>query len=139
MNDTHTLFIAVRLQRGADARYGLSRHNTELLDSNIDKRNAALKNMITFWVDHGVEYKIDGCSLFWLEVAGPHDAEYFLHHNEVEFAFSESWYKEQEASIRGRAGLAYYDACADIARAIPLKKQTRQIAYSIKQTRDQAA
>jgi len=139
MKDTQTLFIAVRLQRSADARYGLSRHNTELLDSNIEKRNAALKNMISFWIDHGVEYQVDGCSLFWLEVEGPHSAEYFLHHNEVEFAFSAQWYKEQESGIRGRAGVAYYDACASIASAIPLKTQDRSINYSVKDARSKAA
>jgi len=139
MNDTQTLFIAVRLQRSADARYGLSRHDTELLDSNIEKRNAALKNMISFWMDNGVEHQVDGCALFWLEIEGPHSAEYFLHHNEVEFAFSAQWYKEQESGIRGRAGMAYYDACADMAREIPLKAQARAITYSVKGARNQAA
>ena len=127
----HSLYIAIRLKRLSDAVHGFNEHDTKVIDSNIERRSPALKNISQEFYDSGMEYEIDGHKLFWLHVEGPSDAEYFSKFNEVECVFDQSWFDGQQARIRSYAGMAYYDACAEIAKDLGKKPQDREIAYSI--------
>jgi len=100
---------------------------------NIQKRNQALNNAINSLTDNGLEATLKGYNLFWVEVESPHDSEYFLGFNEVEFAFPKDWYLTKEKEMRGKRGNVYWDACAELAKSLKMKDQVRAISYTAKQ------
>lgn len=125
--------IAVRLKSPHHGYAGFTVQKSTVLNSGLDKRDPALKNITEALYDNALEYRVDGCSLFWFQVDDEHSLDYYLNMNEVEIAFDSAWYEKEKARIRGFSGHRYYDACAELAKQWTLKAQDREINYKLPQ------
>lgn len=128
--------IAVRLKNIRDIKIAFGykeshEHKRELIDSNIEKRDPALKNLVNELFDRGLAYTVDNCSLFWLQIKDENTLEYYLGKNEVEVVFDSQWFDEQKARIRNFNGINYVEACGALADQFTIKNQEREIDYEI--------
>ncbi len=129
-------YIAVRLKNIRDSKVAFGykeshQHKRELIDSNIEKRDPALKNLVNELFDRGLAYTVDNCSLYWLQIKDENSLEYYLGKNEVEVVFESQWFEEQKARIRNFNGINYVEACGALADQFTLKNQEREIDYEI--------
>lgn len=123
--------IAVRLKSYYHGETGFQYNGATVVNSALEKRDPALKNITEELHNRGLSFDIDGCGLHWFQVEDENPCAFYRNFNEVEVAFDSDWFEAQKARIRGMAGKLYYDACAQIAHDIELKDQSRQISYSL--------
>ncbi len=121
-------YIAVRLK---SIHHGEDRFSAEactIVNSRMEKREPALKNITDALFDLGIEYEIDSHALFWFLIDDDQAVDELLCYADIELAFEASWYDAEKARIRGYTGIHYYDACVELAKAFTLKDQTRLIS-----------
>lgn len=128
--------IAVRLKRFDDSTiaFGYNKNHKnkrQLIDANIEKRDPALRNLVDGLLDRGMEFLVDGCRLFWLQIDDDNSLEYYQSLNEVECVFYSDWFEEKKKSIRYRHGASYVQGCLDLADHFEIKDQSRKIDYEI--------
>jgi hypothetical protein len=123
--------IAVRLKSIYHGNPGFEYQGAKVLNSGLEKRDPALRNITEALYERGVEYSIDDCSLYWFLIEDDNDCQFYLGLNEVELAFEAEWFESEKARIRGFAGQRYYSACEDIAQGWLIKDQTRPISYTL--------
>lgn len=128
--------IAVRLKRYQDSEKAFCykekhEHKRQLVDSNIEKRDPALRNLIEGLCDKGLQQEVDGCSLFWFSVNDLNSVDYYKEKNEVEFVFESAWFDEQKQRIRCHRGMSYVNECIKLADQFDIKNQDRKIDYVI--------
>lgn len=123
--------IAVRLKSYYHGETGFQYNGATVVNSALEKRDPALKNITEELHNQGLAFDIDGCSLYWFQIEDDKTCDFYNHFNEVEVVFESDWFDSQKARIRGMAGKMYYDACAEIARNVTLKDQSRPISYSL--------
>lgn len=129
--------IAVRLKNISDSKIAFGykethQHKRELIDSNIEKRDPALKNLVNELFERGLAYTVDDCSLYWLQINDDNSLEYYRGKNEVEIVFDSRWFEQHKARIRNYNGIQYVDACGALADQFSIKDQQREINYKIK-------
>ena len=123
--------IAVRLKSPHHGYAGFAVQKSTVLNSGLDKRDPALRNLTEALYDRGLAYDVDGCGLYWFQIEDAHSLEYYRNLNEVEVVFESSWYDAEKARIRGFSGHRYYDACAEMAKTWALGDQNRKISYQV--------
>lgn len=123
--------IAVRLKSPHHGHTGFSVQKSTVLNSGLDKRDPALRNLTEALYARGLAYAVDGCSLYWFQVEDNRSLEHYRHLNEVEVAFESAWFDAHKARIRGFSGNRYYDACADLAKDMNFRDQQRLINYTL--------
>lgn len=121
------IYLAVRAQKLSDAKNALTAANIDVLNSNVDRIEPAIRNLAEGLHRRGVVYDIAGCGLFWLLVEGGDDIGRFSDFSAVECVFSAEWYQVQAAKVRYLKGMAYCDTTAEWAEQFPLADQTRVI------------
>ncbi len=124
--------VAVRLKSYYHGEAGFQYNGATVVNSALEKRDPALKNITEELHNLGLAFEVDGCSLFWFQIEDDHSVEFYLTFNEVEIAFESDWFEEQKSRIRSKAGNQYYDACAEIARDFAFKDQSRSIQYKVR-------
>jgi hypothetical protein len=123
--------IAVRLKSFYHGNAGFEYQGAKVLNSGLEKRDPALRNITEALYDRGLNFDVDGCALHWFLIEDDHDVNHYLTLNEVEVAFEADWFEAEKSRIRGFTGARYFDACSDIAASWPLKDQSRQICYTL--------
>jgi len=128
--------IAVRLKRYSDSEEAFRpndkhAHARRLIDSNIEKRDPALRNLTDGLFERGLAPIVDGCRLYWFLVDDDNSIEYYLGKNEVECVFDAQWFEQQKKRIRYYQGIRYVDECAKLADQFLIKPQDRKIDYVI--------
>lgn len=121
-------YIAVRLRSIHHGEERFSAAGCTIVNSRMEKREPALKNITDALYDLGVEYEIDNHALFWFLIDDDQAVDERLCYADIELAFDASWYDAEKARIRGYTGIHYYDACVELAKAFTLKDQTRLIS-----------
>jgi hypothetical protein len=121
-------YIAVRLKSIHHGEDRFSADACTIVNSRMEKREPALKNITDALFDLGVEYEIDSHALFWFLIDDDQAADEHQCYADIELAFEASWYDAEKARIRGYTGIHYYDACVELAKAFTLKDQTRLIS-----------
>ncbi|WP_439136335.1 hypothetical protein [Pseudomaricurvus sp.] len=121
----------MRLKSYYHGETGFQYNGAAVVNSALEKRDPALKNITEELHNLGLVFDIDGCSLFWFQIDDDQTCDFYHRFNEVEVVFESEWFEAQKARIRGMAGTMYYDACAEIARSVVLKDQSRPISYSL--------
>lgn len=127
-------YIAVRLKRFSDAEkaFGQSdkwRHPRQLLASRVDKRDPALRNFTEGLEKRGLQFIVDGCALYWLQISDQNSLEYYMERNEVECVFFCDWFDEFKRTIRYYQGKQYVDECIALGEGFTVKDQNRKIDY----------
>ena len=102
-----------------------------MVNYHLEKRDPALRNFTDACLDLGLEYQIDGCNFYWFQIDDEHPVGFYQRFREIELVFTAQWFEEQKTRIRGLAGAEYIDACRELAAAMPLKDQTRDISYRL--------
>ncbi len=121
--------IALRLRKPHDARIAFTIRKTTIINSALEKRDPALRNLTEGLYANGLEFEVDDCRLYWFQIDDEKTVEFYLSFNEVECAFTSSWLEEQKARFRYMAGIKYYDASSGLAKIFDVKNQSRSIAY----------
>ncbi len=121
-------YIAVRLKSIHHGEDRFSAEACSIVNSRMEKREPALKNITDALYDLGIEYEIDSHALFWFLIDDDQAVDEHLCYADIELAFEASWYDAEKARIRGYTGIHYYDACVELAKAFTLKDQTRLIS-----------
>ncbi len=121
-------YIAVRLKSIHHGEERFSTAGCTIVNSRMEKREPALKNITDALYDLGVDYEIDNHALFWFLIDDEQPVEEHLCYADIELVFEASWYDAEKARIRGYTGIHYYDACVELAKAFALKDQTRLIS-----------
>lgn len=129
-------YIAVRLTRMSDAEkafgdYGKWKNKRQLLTSRVDRRDPALRNLTEGLHKRGLQYIVDGCDLYWLQILDKNSLGYYLEKNEVECVFYCDWFDEFKRSIRYFQGKQYVDQCIALGEKFVLKDQHRKITYRL--------
>ena len=112
---------------------GFALQGATVINSELEKRDPALKNITEALHAKGLEYTVDGCALYWFQIEDPKGLEYYLTLNEVEVGFYSDWFEKEKSRIRGHAGNRYYDACEAIASSLTFRNQSRDIRYTLPQ------
>ena len=128
--------IAVRLKKFSDGEAAFSykethTHKRQLVESRLEARDPALRNITEALFERGLKYSVDGCSLYWFQVDDDNTVEYYQECNEVECVFSSDWFEEEKKKIRYYQGIKYVDECYGLAEQFTLKCQERPIDYQV--------
>ncbi len=123
--------LAVRLKRISDAKSGFEHKGSVLLNSGLERRDPALKNLFEALFDRGLSYDVHGCGVYWVLVEDEHSIQHYLNINEVELGFDADWFEQEKAKIRGLSGVGYFNACAAMAKEFSIKDQGRTINYRL--------
>lgn len=121
-------YVAIRLKSIHHGEERFSAKGSTIVNSRMEKREPALKNITDALFDLGLDYEIDKHSLVWFLIDDDQAAEEHLCYVDIEIAFEASWYEAEKARIRGYTGIHYYDACVELAKGFTLKDQTRLIS-----------
>lgn len=123
--------VAVRLRLSSDGEKAFKIQKSSVVNSVLEKRDPALRNIIEALIHKGLAYTVDGCDLFWFQVEDQRTPEYYEQMNEVEVVFSSEWFEKEKEKIRHYGGAKYYDACSDLVKGYMIKNQERKIRYSV--------
>ncbi len=121
-------YIAVRLKSIHHGEDRFSASDCKIINSRMEKREPALKNITDALYDLGLDYEIDNHALFWFLIDDDQSVDNHRCYGDVEIAFEARWYDAEKARIRGYTGIHYYDACVELAKAFAVKDQTRLIS-----------
>ncbi|BFM14796.1 hypothetical protein R50073_09790 [Maricurvus nonylphenolicus] len=121
-------YVAIRLKSIHHGEERFSAKGCTIINSRMEKREPALKNITDALFDLGLDYEIDKHSLVWFLIDDDQSAEEHLCYVDIEVAFEACWYEAEKARIRGYTGIHYYDACVELAKGFTLKDQTRLIS-----------
>jgi hypothetical protein len=123
--------IALRLKKAHHADIGFSLKNANIINASLEKRDPALKNLIEGLHSRGLEFVVDGCSLYWFQIEDDRPPSFYFELNEVECVFESAWFESHKEKIRHMAGIKYYDASAGLAENFDIKDQSRRIDYDL--------
>ncbi|WP_086931927.1 hypothetical protein [Agarilytica rhodophyticola] len=128
--------IAVRLKRFVDSEIAFGykethKYKRRLVNSNIDQRDPALRNLTEGLYQKGLSYVVDDCQLYWFQIEDGNSLEYYQGKNEVECVFYSDWFEEQKTKIRYYQGIRYVDECIALADHFDIKDQDRKVDYVI--------
>jgi len=123
--------IAVRLRKFHHGQLAFEMNNSTVINANIEKRDPALKNLIEGLINHGMDYTVDGCDLYWFQIDDEFPVSHYQPMNEVEVVFESEWFEQKKESFRHMSGMKYFDASAGLAADFALKDQNRKIAYQL--------
>lgn len=133
-------YVAVRLKSIHHGEERFSAKGSTIINSRMEKREPALKNISDALYDLGLDYEIDKQGMVWFLIDDDQSAEEHLCYADIEIAFDASWYETQKARIRGYTGMHYYDACVELAKGFSLKDQTRLISDAkLEKAKDEAS
>lgn len=121
--------VAVRLKRQYDGKVGFELQNATVLNSNLESRDPALRNIIESLHRLGMSYYIDGCRVFWFQIDDDREPEWYEELQEVECAFITTWFEEEKKKINHLSGADYFAACDRLAESLTLKDQERDLTY----------
>lgn len=123
--------IAVRLQKAHHADIGFSQKNAKVINASLEKRDPALKNLTEGLHARGLEFVVDGCSLYWFQIEDDRPPSFYAALNEVECVFGSAWFEAEKDKIRHMSGTRYFDASAGLAEQFDIKDQRRRIDYDV--------
>lgn len=123
--------VAVRLKLSSDGEKAFAIQKSDIVNSVLEKRDPALRNIIEALQDRGLAYSVDGCDLYWFQVDDERTPCYYQKMNEVEVVFSSEWFEKEKEKIRHYGGIKYYDACSNLVQEYEIKNQQRKIQYSV--------
>lgn len=123
--------VAVRLKSYYHGDAGFQYNGAIVVNSALEKRDPALKNIMEELHNQGLAFEVDKCKVFWFQIDDDKPAEFYTNFNEVELAFESEWFEAQKVRIRSMTGNQYYNACADIVKGFVLKDQSRLINYKV--------
>ncbi len=124
-------YIALRIRNISDAKAAFRRHSAIVIDSSVDKKDPALKNLAEGLHERGLAYGIGGCRVIWLVIDDARDVKFYQQFNEVEIAFSHEWLEERKSKVRYLSGLDYCEAANSWADELVIKPQDRLVEYSV--------
>ncbi|GLS25261.1 hypothetical protein [Marinibactrum halimedae] len=124
--------VAVRLRRFHHGQVAFELNGARVVNSALDKRDPALKNLTEGLLNRNLEYTIDGCELYWFQIDDDKPVSYYEPMNEVEVVFESDWFEAKKDSFRHMSGMRYFDASAGLADEFAIKNQNRTIAYELK-------
>lgn len=129
-------YIAVRLKRYQDSKVAFSykethQHKRTLIDSNIEKRDPALRNLIAGLADRGMKPSVDDCQTYWFLICDQNPIAYYEEKNEVECVFESEWFEDFKKKIRCHRGASYVEQCLNLAASFSIKDQDRLIDYVV--------
>lgn len=127
-------YIAVRLKRFSDGNIAFrstEKFDRTIINSNIEKRDLALKNITDALHERGLEYLVDGCQLYWFLIDDPNTVDFYENLNEVECILEAEQFEIEKKRIRSCRGSQYVEACYALATNVTIKDQTRSIGYNI--------
>lgn len=133
--ENHTLkIVAVRLRKISDAEIAFApneahKNQRKLVASRVERRDPALRNLVDGLEKNGMQYIVDGCALYWLQIDDQNSLEYYQRMNEVECVFSCEWFDQFKKNIRYFQGMQYVDECMRLANQFYVKNQLRKIDY----------
>lgn len=125
-------YLALRAKKLNFAKKALSAVGCDVLNSNVERIEPALRNLAEGLHKKGMVYDIDGCGVFWVLVDDERSVESYQDFSAVECVFSEGWYREQAQKVRYLKGMAYCDATEAWAEGFELPSQQRVIDLQFK-------
>ena len=123
--------IAIRLKKAHHAGIAFSIKKASVINSALEKRDPALKNLTEALHSKGMEFTVDGCMLYWYQIEDSRPLSFYAALNEVECVFDSAWFESEKEKIRHLSGVRYYDASAGLAEGFDIKDQNRQIDYDL--------
>ncbi len=127
-------YVAVRLKRLSDGVYAFrstDKFKRKIIDSNIEVRDPAVKNIAEGLYERGLKFYVDGCRLYWFMVDDKNSLEDYRYLNEVEHVFDGEWFEQEKKRIRTFRGNRYVEACIGLVKGVAIKHQNRRIEYDV--------
>ena len=120
-------YLALRAQKLVDLKNALKAIDCDILNTQVERIEPALRNMAEGLHRRGMVYDIAGHGVFWVRVNDERSVESYSEYSAVECAFSVDWFKMQAQKVRYLRGIAYCDATEAWGDDFPLADQTRSI------------
>lgn len=111
-------YLAVRAASSTSAKELLENEGAHVINYALEKRDPALRNISDSLLDLGMEYRINNQTIHWLLIEDELCIEDHLSKPYVEIAFSSNWFEKEKERIRQLRGIAYLDACLEIAQKL---------------------
>lgn len=111
-------YLAVRAASSTAAKDLLENDGAHVINYALEKRDPALRNVSESLLDLGMEYRINNQTIHWLLIEDELSVEDHLSKPYVEIAFSSNWFEKEKERIRQLRGIAYLDACLEIAQKL---------------------
>lgn len=115
----------------SDAKAAFRHQRAIIVDSSVEKKDPALKNLAEGLHDRGLAYGIDGCRIIWLVVEDNHEVNFYRQFNEVEIVFTQAWLEQRKALVRHLSGVDYCGTTIRWAEEFQLKPQDRALVYRV--------
>ncbi len=127
---TKQKYLLFRTRNLRDALWVMNHQASAVINSGMERRDPALRNLIEGMQQRGLEIEVDGCPLHVFLIEDNREPSYYQQFNEVEACFNADWFEEEKAKIRFLKGMAYHDATTGWSNQFPLKDQGRAIDYT---------
>ncbi len=124
-NDKGVGYLAIRAASADTGIKQLKEIGVTIENYAMDKREITLKNVADALLDRGLKYRVNQQTLHWVLTESEIDTTALNQQDWIELSINKTWFDTQKLHIRRLKGGAYLDACAKIARQIPLKNQTK--------------
>lgn len=127
VENTSLKLLAVRGKSACEAASKLSGKGATVVDYSIDKRDPALRNFALALLDRGLEFRLKEQLVHWVLINDNRPATEIEQWKSIELVISQIWFEEEKKKIRELKGIAYIDACTQLAECFDLKDQSRDL------------
>lgn len=123
-------YLMFRTHTLRDALWVMDHQDASVVNSSMERRDPALRNLIEGMQQRGLQHEVDGCPLHVFLIEDERDTDYYDQFNEVEACFDADWFDREKAKVRFMKGAAYHDVTSGWSSQFALKNQKRSIDYT---------